>query len=239
MYAGGGPEVQDLLERAVGVTQPAGVLAGVDPAHGALTGREYDAMARVACLLGRRRGRHLAGVRRGVQVALGICRGVEPLPQQRERLRTVEQIGLDAGGAQRGLDLRRDARALDRRVAMRRPRHPPSRARRERSQLFTRGLEPRQVGDRDPPAGGDGRLLGAGGGEHGLGRRLEQPPASVRERMTASGTIGVRGRPGELEIALERLSERNGIGLRVDDDPLVVGNRPADVGVGPLDRSRA
>ena len=102
--------------------------------------------------------------------------------------------------------------------------------------MFTRGLQPRQVGDRDPPAGGDGRLLGAGGGEHGLGRGLEQTPASVRESMMASGTIGVRSRPGELQIALERLSERNGIGLGVDDDPLVVGNRPADVGVGPLDR---
>ena len=55
----------------------------------------------------------------------------------------------------------------------------------------------------------------------------------------AGGTIGVRGRPGELQIALERLSERDGIGLRVDDDPLVVGDRPADVRVGPLDRCRA
>ena len=101
------------------------------------------------------------------------------------------------------------------------------------------GLQPRQVGDRDPPARRDGRLLGAGGGEHGLGRRLEQPLASVRERVMAGGAIGVRGRPGELQVALERLFERDGIGLRVDDDPLVVGDRPADVRVGPLDRARA
>ena len=53
------------------------------------------------------------------------------------------------------------------------------------------------------------------------------------------GAIGVRGRPGELQVALERLFERDGIGLRVDDDPLVVGDRPADVRVGPLDRRRA
>ena len=118
--------MQDLLKRAVGVTQPTRVLTGVDPADGAFTGREHDAMARIACLIGRRRCRHLAGCGEQVQVALGICRGVEPLPQKRERLGTPQRIGLDAGGAQRGLDLRRDARALDRRVAMRRPRHPPS-----------------------------------------------------------------------------------------------------------------
>ena len=52
----------------------------------------------------------------------------------------------------------------------------------------------------------------------------------------AGGAIGVRGRPGELQVALERLFERDGIGLRVDDDPLVVGDRPAHVRVGPLDR---
>ena len=50
------------------------------------------------------------------------------------------------------------------------------------------------------------------------------------------GAIGVRGRLGELHVALERLFERDGIRLRVDDDPLVVGDRSADVRVGPLDR---
>ena len=62
-------------------------------------------MTRVACLLGRRRGRDLAGCGETIQVALGIGRGVKPLPQQRERLRAVQRIGLDPGGAQRGLDL--------------------------------------------------------------------------------------------------------------------------------------
>jgi hypothetical protein len=49
--------------------------------------------------------------------------------------------------------------------------------------------------------------------------------------------ISVRGRPGELQIALECLFDRSGIRLRVDDDPLVVGDRPADVRVGPLNRA--
>ena len=70
----------------------------------------------------------------------------------------------------------------------------PARAGRERSQLLARGLEPRQVGDRDPPARGDGGLLGAGGGEHGLGRRLEQPLASVGE-LVDGRRRGRRPRP--------------------------------------------
>ena len=96
---------------------------------------------------------------------------------------------------------------------------PRDRAASDRS--CSRGVSSRgEVGDRDPPARRDGRLLGAGGGEHRLGRGLEQPLASVRERVMAGGAIGVRGRPGELQVALERLSDRDGIGLRVDDDPL-------------------
>jgi hypothetical protein len=81
--------VQDLLERSVGVTQPAGILAGVDPAVCALAARADDLVACVACLLGRGRGRDPAGVAEHAQVAVLVRPGVKPLPQQRERLRTV------------------------------------------------------------------------------------------------------------------------------------------------------
>jgi hypothetical protein len=52
-------EVQDFLERAVGVAQPARVLAGVDPARRTVARREHQRMARVARLLDRRRRRNL------------------------------------------------------------------------------------------------------------------------------------------------------------------------------------
>ena len=53
--------------------------------------------------------------------------------------------------------------------------------------------------------------------------------------MTGSA-VGIGGRLCELQVVLERLFERDGIRLRVDDDSLVIGDRPAHVRVRPLDR---
>ena len=97
--------MQDFLERAVGVPQPARVLAGVDSALATVAGREHELVTRVACLLDRRRGRDPTRCRETIEIALGIGRRVKPLPQQRQRLRAVQRIGLDPGGAQGSLDL--------------------------------------------------------------------------------------------------------------------------------------
>ena len=58
---GWGSEVQNLLERAVGVAQPARVLTGIDPAHRTVAGRKQQRVTRVACLLVRRGRRDAAG----------------------------------------------------------------------------------------------------------------------------------------------------------------------------------
>ena len=50
------------------------------------------------------------------------------------------------------------------------------------------------------------------------------------------GAIGGSGRLRKLKIARERFSHRDWVGLGVDDNPLAVGNRPAHVRVGALDR---
>ena len=113
---------------------------------------------------------------------------------------------------------------------------PASRTGSERLELLPRILEAREIGDGDPPARCDGGLLGAGGGEDGLRRCLQQQLTRIREFVMPGGPIGVRGRLRKLEIAGERFLHRDRIGLGVDDDPLVVGDRPAHVRVGALDR---
>ena len=72
---------------------------------GSGAGREHERVARVACLLDRRRGGDPTGRGEAIQIALRIRRGVKPLPQQRQRVRAVQWIGLDPGGAQGSLDL--------------------------------------------------------------------------------------------------------------------------------------
>jgi hypothetical protein len=117
-------EVQDLLERPVGVAQPSGIFAGVDPALGALAARRHQPVTCAARLLDRGGRRDLASGRERQEVALLLGRWVQALPQQRERLRSVERIGLDPGRAQCALDLQGHSGAVVGRVAMSRQQRP-------------------------------------------------------------------------------------------------------------------
>ena len=108
--------MEDLLERPVGVAQPAGILAGVDPALGTLTAGDDEL---VPCESRLRGGGGRGGLARRPEreeVAVFLGRGVQALPQQRERLRSVQRVGLDPGRAQRRLDLRGNPRAVARRL---------------------------------------------------------------------------------------------------------------------------
>ena len=111
--------MEDLLDRPVGMPQPARVLACVDPAGAAIAARADQSMPDGGSPFERGGVRDLAGGGERAEVALVLRCRVKALPQERERLRAVERVGVDAGRAQRGLDLRGDAVAVGCRFAVR------------------------------------------------------------------------------------------------------------------------
>ena len=115
--------------------------------------------------------------------------GVKALPQQRERLHAVEQVGLDPGAGERRLDLPGQLQALDRGWWCAAQLVLP-RARLAAWRSCSRGVSAAGwIGDRDPPAGGDGGLLGAGGRDHGLCQTGQEPPARRGELTVAGGGV--------------------------------------------------
>ena len=72
--------MEDLLERPVGVTQPAGVLTGVDSARRTVAGGPYEAVSRRPCVRGRGGGGELAGGGEVVEIWKLARAWVQPLP---------------------------------------------------------------------------------------------------------------------------------------------------------------
>ena len=141
------------------MAQEPGVLPGVDPRGRTVAQRTQHAVAllcgRVGC------GRCSDADRVGEQVEVGgLGGGVNALPQQRERLHAVEEVGLDPGAGERGLDLPGQLHAPDRRGVVRCPAGLPPGTHHRVPKLLARGFRSGGlVGDRDPPARGDGGLL--------------------------------------------------------------------------------
>lgn len=102
---GRGPEMEDLLDRPVGVSQPTWILARVDPAGGAIAARADKSVPDRRRPFERGGVGDLAGGSQRAEVALVLGCRVKALPEERERLRTVERVRVDAGRAQRSLDL--------------------------------------------------------------------------------------------------------------------------------------
>ena len=92
-----------------------------------------------------------------------------------------------------------------------------ARAGASRAQLLAGVVDHRPVGDRDPPARRDRRLLGAGGRAH---RLAWSPPAAARARARARAGRRARSCAAAIRVAStvggERLVDRDRVGLRVD-----------------------
>ena len=105
------------------------------------------------------------------------------------------------------------------------------------AQLLAAVVDHRPVGDGDPPARRDRRLLGAGGGDHRLPGGRQQPLARARRaragrraRSCAAAAIG-----GRAIVGGERVVDRDRVGLREDHQALAVGDDPAQVRERVLD----
>ena len=138
------------------------------------------------------------GERREVRGVVGG--GVKALPQQRQGLGAVQRPGVDPGAPQRRGDLLAQAQALDRRLAVHRPRDAAARAGGQGAQLLAGLVEHRAVGHHDPPAGQHGGLLGAGGRPHRLLGGGQQPPPRPRERVVAIGAVLAARDPRRLPV---------------------------------------
>ena len=107
------------------------------------------------------------------------------------------------------MDLVSQREAAHRGVMVRGPGRSPAGAGGGLAQLVARRARARAIRDRDPPAGGDPRLLSAGGAHDGLRQPGEQPAPREREVL---------------------LSVREVVVARVADAIAVLGERFADVG---------
>ena len=233
-------EVNRLLERAVLVAQPRGVLADVDRGSRTPADRPEDAVTNLRRLLEAGRVRDLARCRELLEQSLLLvfCElggGVKTLPQQREGLGAIEQPGVDASAAQHGLDLADQPRTLDCRVAMRLQQRAASGPGRHRAKLLTAVVDDGAVRDEHPPPCCDCRLLGTGRGADRLARGGHQPQTRGGERRLPGEPVTSGGDLRRPDIGGERVGDRDRIGLRQDHEPLPVGNDPAQVSEAVLD----